>query len=138
MLPLLGSGESDAVDHNRSAQEGKRTMDTQAIIQHHLDTLAAGDLEGIMSDYTEESLLIVPGAVLKGLEALRGAFTAALDASFKPGAHTFTLYSLDVDGDCGLITWKVDAEAGDIVFGQDSFCMRAGKIWMQTGAVFTG
>ena len=113
-------------------------MDTQAIIQHHLDTLAAGDIEGIMSDYTEESALIVQGAVLKGLDALRGAFSAALEGSFKPGANTFTLHTMDVDGDCGMITWKVDSEAGNILFGQDTFYMRDGKIWMQSGAVYTG
>jgi len=112
--------------------------ETEAVTRHHIDALEAGDLEAVMSDYTEESVLIVPGAVMRGLDAIRPAFAAAFESSFKPGSSEFTLHSLDVCDDCSIITWRITFDGGEIPFGTDTLYVRDGKIITQTGAVFMG
>jgi ketosteroid isomerase-like protein len=110
------------------------SMDTKAVIEHHLDALEAGDLERTLSDYTATSVILSGGVVYRGLDALRPLFAGALDTLFKPGAHTFTLTSLVAEGAYGMIEWKLDFEGGSISYGTDSFHVVDGKIAMQTGA----
>ena len=51
------------------------TDETKAILDHHNAMLDAGDVDGIMEDYTEDSVFISNlGGVAKGLEAIRGVF----------------------------------------------------------------
>lgn len=110
-------------------------MDTKAVVEHHLEALKAGDVEETLADYTDDSVLIVPGAVLKGLGAIRPAFTQACETLFKPGTFQFELESLDVEGEIGFITWHATFEAGEATFGTDTFVVRDGKIAVQTGGV---
>lgn len=109
-------------------------MDTKAVIEHHLAALEAGDLERTLSDYTDSSVILSGGVVYRGLDGLRPLFSGALETLFKPGAHTFSLTSLAVDGPYGIIEWTLDFEGGAITFGTDTFHVVDGKIAMQTGA----
>ena|SRR5437870_5089634 len=110
-------------------------MDTRAVVEHHLEALEASDLEATLADYSEDSVLITPGSVAKGLAGLRGVFGQAIETMFKPGAFEFTLDSLDVDGEHALITWHMSFEGGEVTFGTDTFHVRDGKIVGHTGAV---
>jgi len=113
-------------------------MDTKAVIEHHLDALQAGDAERTLSDYTDDSVILTSSEVHRGLAALRPLFAGACESLFKPGAHTFTLTSLVVDGPYGLIEWTLSFEGGEITFGTDTFHVVDGKIVFQTGAVVFG
>jgi len=110
-------------------------MDTRAVVEHHLAALEEGDVDAVLADYVEESVLVTTGMVVRGLEHLRTLFEGALATMFKPGAHEFTLDTLDVDGEIGLITWRLRFEGGEVTHGVDSFVVRGGKIIAQTGAV---
>src|SRR5689334_6256498 len=103
-------------------------MDTRAVVEHHLEALQAGDLEATMDDYTEESVLLLPGMVLKGLEQLRGVFAQALETNFKPGAAEFILETFDVEEDHALITWHQEAAGAPPFWATDTFMVRDGKI----------
>lgn len=109
-------------------------MDTKAVIEHHLDALESGDLERTLSDYGDSSVILSGGVVYRGLAELRPLFAGALETLFRPGAHTFTLNSIVVDGAYGLIEWSLDFEGGAITFGTDTFHVVDGTIVMQTGA----
>jgi ketosteroid isomerase-like protein len=113
-------------------------MDTKAVIEHHLDAMGTGDLDRILSDYTESSKIIAMGGVHSGLETLRALFGQFVDGPFKPGAHTFTLNHLVVDGEFGMIEWSLAFEGGNISFGTDTFHVVDGKIALQTGAAVFG
>ena len=113
-------------------------MDTKAVIEHHIDALEAGDLERTLSDYTEDSVILSGGVVYRGLESLRALFGGAIEGLFAPGAHTFTLTSLAVDGPYGIIEWTLDFPGGSITFGTDTFHIVDGKVAMQTGAFVMG
>src|SRR4051794_33395685 len=110
-------------------------MATRDVVQHHMDALGAGDLDAIMEDYTEESLLLTPQGPAKGLDTLRAGFQGAIDGLFKPGAHTFHLDDFVVEGEVAVIVWRVDGEAVDVPYGTDTFIVRDDKIVVQTAAI---
>jgi ketosteroid isomerase-like protein len=100
------------------------TEDTKAVLDHHSETLAAGDLDGLMDDYTEDSVFISNlGGVAKGLDAIRANFAALTDGL--PGHEPLGEH---VDGDIAYVWWKADG----IAFGTDTFLVQDGKIVTQT------
>ena len=54
---------------------------TRAVLDHHLAALVAGDVDGLMDDYTDDSVLIsnLGGGVLKGFDEIRAMFAAGAD-----------------------------------------------------------
>jgi len=103
------------------------TQETKAVLDHHAAMLDAGDLDGLMADYTEDSVFVSNlGGVITGLEAIRGVFAATTDgmAGFEAGVE-------HVDGDMAFVTWKADG----IAFGTDTLVVRDGKIAAQTVAL---
>ena len=107
---------------------------TQRVLEHHLQSFATSDLEGILSDYTEESFLILPdGAVVQGLAQLKPVFEAFFAEFGKPGM-TFNLVTTTVKDDVAFIAWT--AETADNVhdLGSDTFVVKDGKIAAQTFA----
>jgi ketosteroid isomerase-like protein len=108
-------------------------VDTRTVVQGHLDALLAADVERTLADYTDESVMIASGSVLKGLDALRPVFAMACEM-FAPESSEFTLDSFDVDGEYGLITWRLRFDGGEITFGTDTFHVRDGKIALQAAA----
>ena len=110
-------------------------MDTKAVVEHHIEALGAGDVDAVMEDYTEDSVLLTTQGAASGLETLRAGFQGAIDGLFKPGAHTFTLDEFVVEGDMALIVWRLEGETVDVSYGTDTFIVRDGKIAQQTAAI---
>ena len=106
------------------------TEDTKAVLDHHQEMLDAGDVDGLMSDYTEDSVFITNlGGAVKGLEGIRSVFAAT--AGGMPG---FELLGEVVEGDVAYIWWTSEG----IPFGTDTFVVRDGKIATQTVALQLG
>lgn len=99
---------------------------TQAVLDHHAAALAAGDLDAIMEDYTDDSVFISNlGGVVKGLDAIRSVFQGA------GGLNGVAQTAMHIDGDVAFVTWTADG----IVLGSDTFVIRDGKIACQTVAI---
>ena len=107
---------------------------TRQVLEHHLDALGAGDLEGVVSDYTDDSIVIGPDGALKGRQAIRGLFEAAMTSLFTPGTYVMTMDSVHVADDVAYIVWHASCASADIVFAVDTFLIRDGKIAVQTFA----
>jgi len=105
---------------------------TRQVLEHHLAVFGVGDLDGILSDYTDDSIMITPDGPLKGRGAIRGFFEGALASPFKPGTYQFTMDTLHVVDDVAYLVWHARCEAVDIVFASDTFLIRNGKISVQT------
>ena len=58
-------------------------MSTQAVLDHHLGSFGAGDVDATMEDYTDDSILVLTDATLTGRDAIRAAAPTA-----SPGAET--------------------------------------------------
>lgn len=100
------------------------TEDTKAILDHHQAMLDSGDLDGLMEDYTEDSLFVTNlTGEARGLDAIRAVFAGIGGAM--PGLE---LQGEVVDGDVAYIWWTADGFS----FGTDTFVIRDGKIATQT------
>lgn len=107
---------------------------TRQVLEHHLGALAAGHLDAIVSDYTDDSTLVGPGGAVKGRQAIRALFESSLDSLFKPGTYEFILDTQQVADDVAYIVWHANCASANIVFGTDTFLIRDGKIAVQTFA----
>jgi ketosteroid isomerase-like protein len=107
---------------------------TRQIVEHHLGALGAGNLDAILSDYTDASILISPDGALRGRQAIRGFFEGALASLFKPGTYEFTMDTLHVVDDVAYIVWHANCASAEIVFATDTFLIKNGKIAAQTFA----
>jgi ketosteroid isomerase-like protein len=104
---------------------------TSDVLDHHLQSFGAGDLDAILEDYTDDSVLFTPEGPLKGPDAIRGMFVGMFEEFGKPGM-SFEMLQQDVEGDCAYIVWK--AETADNIYevGTDTFVVQGGKITYQS------
>jgi len=102
----------------------------QEVFQHHAQVLGAEDLEGIVSDYTEDAIFITPeGGVLRGKDGVRRGFTKLL--SDVPRA-TWDLPTQIYEDDILLLEWKADSGKAKVEDGIDTFVFKDGLIRVQT------
>lgn len=109
-------------------------MATKDVLDHHLAAFGAGDVDEILKDYTEDSLLITAGGPIRGLGPLREAFAGFFGGLFAPGTYEFTLDAEHVEGEIANIVWHARCAAADVPLGTDTFLVRDGKIAVQTFA----
>lgn len=102
-------------------------MSTQSVIEHHIQALADGDLNGIMDDYTDSSVFISNGNVIEG-PAIRGVFEGAV----ANGGFSVTMQHAVYRENIAYITWNVP---GMINLGTDTFIVENDKIVLQTAAM---
>jgi ketosteroid isomerase-like protein len=101
----------------------------QEVFAHHAQVLGAGDLEGIVSDYTDDAVFITPAGVLRGKDGIRQAFTKLL--ADVPNA-SWQLPTQIYEGDILLLEWTADSARTRVDDGIDTFVFRNGLIRVQT------
>jgi hypothetical protein len=101
----------------------------QEVFQHHAEALGAEDLEGIVSDYSDDAIFITPDGILRGKDGVRAAFTKLL--SDVPGA-AWELPTQLYDDDILLLEWKAESANTKVEDGIDTFVFRDGMIRVQT------
>ncbi len=101
----------------------------QEVFQHHAEVLGAGDLDGILSDYSDDAVLITPAGVLRGRDEIRGAFVQILKDV--PNAE-WELPTTTFEGDVLFLEWKATAASSKVEDGIDTFIFRDGEIVLQT------
>lgn len=107
--------------------------DTRQVLAHHLECFAQRDLEGILADYTDRSLLLTPEGTLEGRSAIR-PLLARLCAEFsKPGA-SLSMKVHSIAGELGFLVWSAETAENRYEFATDTFVVREGKIAYQSFA----
>jgi len=101
----------------------------QEVFQHHAEVLIAGDLEGIVADYSEDAVFITPAGVLHGKDGVREGFTKLL--SDLPSAE-WDVPTQIFEDDVLLIEWNAESENTKADDGIDTFVFRDGMIRVQT------
>jgi uncharacterized protein (TIGR02246 family) len=105
------------------------TRTPQEVFAHHARALAAGDLDGIVADYTGDSVLITSGGVMRGKDGIRAAFVKLLDEL--PNA-AWDLKTQIYEGDVLFLEWVADSAVSRVDDGVDTFLFRDGMIAVQT------
>lgn len=106
-----------------------------AVFAQHVAAFMAGDLEAVLDDFTDESVVITPEGVFEGLTQIRGVYEKLLtefgniERGDSPGLHVDTLY---VRNDMLFITWHATSKQHVFPFGTDTFLINKGKVWRQS------
>jgi ketosteroid isomerase-like protein len=104
---------------------------TEEVLQHHLDALAAQDIEAVLSDYADDASLVGPDVTVTGSVALHDFFTEILKAM--PGiTDALSIDRTEIVGEVGYIVWHAP---GYTPLGTDTFVVRDGRIVTQTFAM---
>lgn len=105
------------------------TRTPEEVFAHHAQALGAGDLDGIVADYSDDAVFISPGGVKRGKAGIREAFTALL--ADVPSA-TWDLRTQIYEGDILFLEWGAVSAATRVDDGVDTFVFRDGQIRVQT------
>lgn len=101
----------------------------QEIFQNHVEALGAGDVDGIVADYADDSVLITPREVRRGKGEIRQWFTAFL--AELPDAK-WDLPTVVFEGDVLFIEWTADAPTVRVADGIDTVVFGEDRIRVQT------
>ena len=106
---------------------------TQAVLDHLLESFMAVDVDAIMADYDDNSIVITPDVTIRGTAEIRGFFDEFVKALTPDFLAAFDMKKVEVDGDIAYIAWSV----GDAVpLGSDTLVVTDGKIRVQTVAIY--
>ena len=105
------------------------TRTPQEVFAHHGKALAAADLDEIVVDYTDDSVLITSAGAARGKNGIRQAFTQLLEDL--PDA-AWDLKNQIFDGDVLFLEWAAESSVNRVDDGVDTFVFRDGMIWAQT------
>jgi ketosteroid isomerase-like protein len=101
----------------------------QEVFQHHAEALGAGDLDGIVEDYSDDAVFITPAGIKRGKDGIREAFTQLLaDVPDAAWELTTQIY----EGDVLFLEWAAVSSATKVEDGIDTFIFRDGMIRLQT------
>lgn len=108
---------------------------TQAVLEHHLKAIGEQNLDAIVSDYSADAVVFAPHGVFKGEDQVRGFFAEALKMLPPEVLATLKVDRQAIEGEFAFLYWSA---APTIVMAQDTFCVRDGKIVMQSFAAHFG
>jgi hypothetical protein len=108
------------------------TEETKAVVGHHIQSMARGNMEAILSDFTEESVVYWSEGSSKGLAEIQVSvehFLNSVPEGFWKNAKTLRAV---FDGEVGYTLW----ESAGVPLGTDTYIVRNGKIMVKTFAAY--
>jgi ketosteroid isomerase-like protein len=102
-----------------------------AIVKRHLNSFQQNDLEGVLSDYTSESVFITQEATYTGVDEIRGFFSELI-VHFPAGKSEFALDKLTTVDNMVYIVWHAKTPSLTVPIGSDTFIVKDDKIHQQT------
>lgn len=100
-----------------------------------MEAIVAKDADGILEDFTEDSVLFTPDGKVEGLTALRGFFEPFVAGLIDELLAGFQMDRQEVHGELAYIV----GNAGSIIrLGTDTIIVQNGKIKYQTFAAYMG
>lgn len=106
---------------------------TEEVLQRHVSCFFAGDLEGIVSDYSADAVVFTSAGPLKGHDAIR-EFYRALIAEFGQPGTTFAMQQQAIDGEYAYALWSAETANNVYEMATDTHVVRDGKIVAQSFA----
>lgn len=99
------------------------------VFMHHLETLGARDVNGIVADYTDSSVVVTGEKVYRGKEEIHEFFSTLLAAL--PDAE-WGLHKEIYEANTLYIEWTARSPAHNVNTGVDTFVFEDGMIAVQT------
>jgi predicted SnoaL-like aldol condensation-catalyzing enzyme len=106
---------------------------TKSVVMNHLNSFLENDLEGVLTDYNDKSVLVTHTATYEGVDEIRVFFTDLMK-HFPKQRSAFELDKFIVRDGLVYITWHADTPTVNVSLATDTFIVREGKIYQQTFA----
>ena len=110
-------------------------LSADQVFDHHLSVFGEGNIDEILTDYTEETIMIYGDKSWRGLDGAREFFRMWLDDLIPVGSRFEVLTRIAVE-DCLYITWQAESSRYRFDFGTNTFLIQNGKVMRQTVATF--
>lgn len=107
--------------------------DTDDVLDHHLEAFANQDLEEIMIDYDDDSVVVTNMGVFRGRDGIEDLFTDLFDEFSQEGA-TLEVDDTTVEGEFAYLLWHAETPDNVYEFCTDTFYIPEGTIDFQTFA----
>jgi ketosteroid isomerase-like protein len=101
---------------------------TEAVLQHHVQALISRDLDAVCVDYADDAVIFSPNGAFIGPQAIRECFIGVQGMLTPEELNNMKLIKQDINGDYAYVVWSTPS----IPMGSDTFCVRDGKIVMQS------
>lgn len=118
----------------QSKKLNKMNNTIEQILMHHLIAFGDNNLDEILKDYTEQSVIMTPSGAIKGLTNIRKFFEDFFEAI--PTGSSFTMKQKTIEGNVAYIVWASKSNIADIPMGTDTFVFDGDKIQYHTVADF--
>lgn len=110
------------------------------VIDHHVASMKAGDLAGVLSDYAPDAVVVAPPALAgnKGVFVgpdTRKLFSVLTDKDHVPGNRSMKTRYEAAGADTTIMRWVQFQGTAQEVSGYDVFVIRDGRIVFQTVVV---
>ena len=139
LLVLAGAIQLSACtsDQGREPGEGPTEQEQHvlAVFNRHVAAFESGDLDAVLSDFRDDSIVITADGVLEGLAQIRRLYAGLLaefgtiDNGDSPG---IILDISHVRRDMLFITWHAESRSRVYPFGTDTFIIKRNHIARQT------
>ena len=114
---------------------GAAAADTK-VLDHHVANMRTGNLEGVLSDYAPDAVVVAPPGLANANGVFAGAdtrklFSVLTDKDHVPGNKTMQTRYDTIAPDTVKMTWVQFKGTPKEVSGHDVFVVRGGKVVFQ-------
>ncbi len=99
---------------------------SEKLLLKHLIAVGERNLEKIMEDYTEESVLMIPSEMYVGLDRIKLFFGTMFD--LLPEGSEINLTDRRAEGNMGFVVWNAESDKIKVPFATDTIIFENGKI----------
>lgn len=103
---------------------------TADVLDHHLRSFAARDINAILADYAPDAVFFGPNGVAHGPNEVRPILQKMFDEFAKPGS-SFTMKRRLVEGEYAFITWSSETADNIYELASNAFVIQNGAIRLQ-------
>jgi hypothetical protein len=107
-------------------------MTVQDVMARHGTAIRDGDVDGVVADYAEDSVIMCPGRTARGHAEIRDLFADLFTSLIPPGVSKLEATWSAMEGDYVFVVWKGESERHRFPIGTDTFVVRDDKIVFQT------
>ncbi len=106
-------------------------LQTERTLMRHLAAFASRNIDSILADYTEETMIVLPDQEIQGLDNVREFFTTLLN-DYLPLGSTFELKKNFIHENVACLMWSGKSEKYNFPFATDTIVFKDDKIHIQT------
>ena len=108
----------------------QETLTTQQVWDHHITAWNDRDVDAIVADYTDDSVVIILDKQYRGKSEIKGLFLDLFKLFDRAEEHEID--EAVVLGKLVYITWRTKVDGVSYPLGTDTFVIEDGKITYQT------